>query len=76
MLMLVKSKLPTMITFKFVICLWFQAHLLSVFDNVHTVSFDEKAYDHIVSLNSQEGESVDLEKHIVATVRYVSLDFN
>ena len=46
----------------------FQAHLLSVFDNVHTVSFDEKAYDHIIALNSQEGEVVDLEKHVVATV--------
>ena len=53
--------------------IWFQAHLLSVFDNVHTVTFDEKAYDNIVSLNSQEGEVVDLEKRVIATVRFVSI---
>ena len=32
-----------------------QQHLLSVFDNVKTVNFDEKVYDKILKLNSQEG---------------------
>ena len=42
-----------------------------MFDNVHTVTFDEKAYDNIISLNSQEGEVVDLEKRVIATVRCI-----
>ncbi|XP_064627182.1 dynein axonemal heavy chain 5-like isoform X2 [Lineus longissimus] len=43
-----------------------QAHLLSVFDNTKTVTFDEKVYDKILSLNSQEGENVSLEESVMA----------
>lgn len=43
-----------------------QAHLLSVFDNTKTVSFDEKVYDKILALNSQEGENVPLEEPVMA----------
>jgi hypothetical protein len=46
----------------------FQAHLLSVFDNTKTVTFDEKVYDKILSVNSQEGENVVLEEAILAQV--------
>ena len=46
-----------------------QAHLLSVFDNTRTVTFDEKVYDKILSLNSQEGETVSLENPVNAQVR-------
>ena len=43
-----------------------QAHLLSVFDNTKTVNFDEKVYDKILALNSQEGENIGLEEPINA----------
>ena len=46
----------------------FQAHLLSVFDNTKTVTFDEKQYDKIIEINSQEGESIALEESILAQV--------
>ncbi|KAL0969945.1 hypothetical protein UPYG_G00234980 [Umbra pygmaea] len=43
-----------------------QAHLLSLFDNVDRVVFSEKNYDQIVSFQSQEGETVDLAKPVLA----------
>ncbi|XP_021362874.1 dynein heavy chain 5, axonemal-like isoform X1 [Mizuhopecten yessoensis] len=43
-----------------------QNHLLSVFDNTRLVTFDEKVYDKILSLNSQEGENVPLEEPVNA----------
>ena len=45
-----------------------QNHLLSVFDNTRTVTFDEKIYDKILSINSQEGETVQLEEPVMTTV--------
>ena len=46
----------------------FQAHLLSVFDNVKHVGFDEKVYDKILTIISQEGETVSLEEPVNAQV--------
>uniref|UniRef100_A0A6Q2YIW6 AAA+ ATPase domain-containing protein n=1 Tax=Esox lucius TaxID=8010 RepID=A0A6Q2YIW6_ESOLU len=43
-----------------------QAHLLSLFDNVNRVVFHEKNYDQILSIQSQEGETVDLAEPILA----------
>lgn len=43
-----------------------QAHLLSVFDNTKSVTFDEKHYDKILSINSQEGENIGLEEPVNA----------
>ncbi|XP_070190341.1 dynein axonemal heavy chain 5-like isoform X2 [Littorina saxatilis] len=43
-----------------------QNHLLSVFDNTRTVTFDEKVYDKILAINSQEGERVDLDEAVNA----------
>ncbi|GAB1603059.1 dynein axonemal heavy chain 5 [Argonauta hians] len=43
-----------------------QAHLLSVFDNTKTVQFDDKYYDRILSINSQEGESIVLDEYVHA----------
>ncbi|KAM3593194.1 uncharacterized protein V6R79_007624 [Siganus canaliculatus] len=43
-----------------------QAHLLSLFDNVDRVVFNEKMYDQIVSFQSQEGETVDLSQPVMA----------
>ena len=44
----------------------FQAHLLSVFDNTKTVQFDEKVYDKILGMVSQEGEEVSLTEAVNA----------
>ncbi|KAJ8315371.1 LOW QUALITY PROTEIN: hypothetical protein KUTeg_007521 [Tegillarca granosa] len=38
-----------------------QAHLLSIFDNTKTVTFDEKIYDKILAINSSEGEQIQLD---------------
>jgi len=46
----------------------FQSHLLSVFDNIRYVTFEEKMYDKIVSIISQEGENVPLQEHVMAVV--------
>ncbi|KAI3354987.1 hypothetical protein L3Q82_004779 [Scortum barcoo] len=43
-----------------------QAHLLSLFDNVNRVVFNEKMYDQIISFQSQEGETVELSQPILA----------
>lgn len=51
-----------------VIVLLFQTHLLSVFDNTKTVTFDEKNYDKILAITSQESETIQLKEHVMATV--------
>ncbi|XP_055363688.1 dynein axonemal heavy chain 5 [Betta splendens] len=43
-----------------------QAHLLSLFDNVNRVVFNEKLYDQIISFQSQEGETVNLGQPVMA----------
>ncbi|XP_052807224.1 dynein axonemal heavy chain 5-like isoform X2 [Mya arenaria] len=43
-----------------------QNHLLSVFDNTRLVTFDEKVYDKILEINSQEGETVPLDAPVMA----------
>ncbi len=53
----------------------FQAHLLSVFDNTRTVTFDEKMYDKITHINSQEGETVALDETIMAQVGCTTLSY-
>ncbi|XP_077975281.1 dynein axonemal heavy chain 8-like [Styela clava] len=43
-----------------------QAHLLGVFENVNKVDFHEKDYDRIMTVVSKEGETIMLEKPVVA----------
>ena len=51
-----------------VFCGLSQAHLLSVFDNTRSVTFEEKQYDKIIAIHSQEGEMVPLQEHVMAVV--------
>ena len=48
----------------------YKAHLLSVFDNTKTVTFDDKIYEKILSITSQEGETVQLKAPVMATVLF------
>ena len=43
-----------------------QAHLLGIFDNTKSVTFNEKEYDRIMAINSREEESIPLEKTVLA----------
>ena len=45
-----------------------KAHLLSVFDNTKNVKFDDKVYDKILEVISQEGESIPLVESVMAQV--------
>ena len=47
-----------------------QAHLLGIFDNVKTVTFEEKQYDMITAINSREQEQIVLQKHVMAQVKW------
>ena len=38
-----------------------QSHLLSIFDNIATVTFHEQEYNKILAIGSSEGETVKLE---------------
>lgn len=50
-----------------------QNHLLSIFDNTKNVTFDEKTYDKILQLISQEGEVVNLDESIMAQVMFFAI---
>lgn len=46
-----------------------QSHLLSIFANTETVTFDDQVYDKIVAINSRENETIVLKQPVMAQVR-------
>jgi dynein heavy chain len=50
-----------------------QAHLLSIFDNIKTVTFNEKEYDRITHINSKEPETIEASSsHFMSYSTYTS----
>ncbi|GAB1603178.1 hypothetical protein Ahia01_000598300, partial [Argonauta hians] len=47
-------------------CHTIQSHLLSVFDNIKSVKFHDKQYETILSIESNEGETMELDKPVKA----------
>ena len=48
-----------------------QPHLLSIYENVHIVTFDESEYNQIISISSREGETVP-----VSRIKIISTDYS